>query len=98
MVLLPFQFLCALNLFFCGELNYSKKALSELYCNLSLQVLSDEYEISPTYDTISGLTVDILTNIENGIRSNQLKREEDAAKNELLKKSLYKFKQKKNIF
>ena len=41
---------------------------------------------------------DISANIENGIRSNQLKREEDAAKNELLKKSLYEFKPKISNF
>ena len=40
---------------------------------------------------------DISANIENGIRSNQLKRKEDAA-NELLKKSLYEFKPKKSNF
>ena len=88
-------FLCALNLFFGRELNYSKKALSELYYNLSLQVLSDEYEISPTYDAISGLTADISTNIKNEKRSNQLEREEDAAKIEPLRKSLYEFQSKK---
>ena len=91
-------FLCALNLYFMGELNYSKDALTELNYNLSLQVLSDEYELSPTYDAISELIVDISANIENAIRSNQLKREEDAAKNELLEKSLYEFKPKISDF
>ena len=79
-------FLCTLNLFFGGELDYSKSGLTELYYDLSMQVLSDEYELSPTCDAISELTADILTNIENGIISNQLKREEDAAQKELLEK------------
>ena len=63
-----------------------------------MQVLYDEYELSSTYDAISELTVDISTNIENGIISNQLKREEDAAQKELPEKSVYKFKPKKSDF
>ena len=57
-------FLCSLKFFFGGGLNYSEKALSELYYNLSLQVLSDEYEISPIYEAICELAFDISTNIE----------------------------------
>ena len=64
-VIVTVPFLCTLNLFFGGELDYSKNALTELHYNLSLQVLSDEYEISPTYDAISELAADISTNIEN---------------------------------
>ena len=63
-----------------------------------MQVLSDEYELSPTYDAISELTADISTNIDKRIRSNQVKREVEAEKNELLEKSLYKFKPKKSDF
>ena len=44
------------------------------------------------------MTADISTNIEDGVRSNQLKREGDAAKNESLEKSLYEFKPKKSDF
>ena len=70
-------------------MSYAKNALSELYYNLSLQVLSDEYELSPVHDAMKNLTADISINIENGIRSNQLKRKEDATKNELTEKSIY---------
>ena len=66
-------------------MSYAKNALSELYNNLSLQVLSDEYEVSLVYDAIKDLTAGISTNIENRIRSNQLKREEDAAKMSFLR-------------
>ena len=63
-----------------------------------MQALSDEYELSPSYNTIKNLTADISINIENGIRSNQLKREEDAAKNELTEKSIYEFVTEKSDF
>ena len=91
-------FLCALNLFFGVNLITQKNALTELFYNLSLQVLSEEFELSPNYDAISELTADISTNIDKGIRSNQLKREVGPAKNELLEKSLYEFKPKKSDF
>ena len=91
-------FLCALNLFFAGDLDYSKNALTELYYNLSLHVLGDKYELSPTYDAISELTAGISTNIQNAIRSNMLKREEHAANNDLFENSGYKFKPKKSDF
>ena len=61
-----------------------------------MQVLNDEYKVSPVYDAIKDLTADISTNIENVIRSNQLKTEEEAAKNELFKKSKYEFVPKKS--
>ena len=91
-------FIGTLNLFFARDLTYSKNALSELYYNLSLQVLSDEYELSRAYKAIGDLTADISSNIENGIRSNQLKREGEAASYKLTQKSVYEFIPKKSDF
>ena len=57
-----------------------------------------EYELSPVYKVTKELTADISANIENGIRSNQLKREEEVAKNELVEKSIYELVPKKSDF
>ena len=43
--LVSVQFLSALNLFFGGDLQLSKNAITELYKNLSLETLSSERQV-----------------------------------------------------
>ena len=73
-------FLCALNLFLHGDPEKSKSALTELYYNLSFEVLSKEYELSAVFETIGDLSGEINLNLQKAIRSNKLKREEDEEK------------------
>ena len=63
-----------------------KNALIELYYNLSLEVLSDEYEQAAVYTAISDLTAEISTNLQKAIRSSKLKRELEEEKNKKIKK------------
>ena len=56
----------------------SENALSEVYYNLTLQALSDEYtDYVAKFDTISDLASEINLKPQKAIRSNKLKREED---------------------
>ena len=75
-----------------------KNALAELYYNLYLEVLSDEYEQSSTYDVLSKLFAEVSSRLQEAMRSNKLKREEDGNKNEEIKKVLYDFKPKTSNF
>ena len=83
-VVLPF--ICALNFFLSGDPEKSKNPLTELYYNVFLEILSDEYEQSSTYDAISELFAEVSTGLQEAIRSNKLKREEGKNKNEDIKK------------
>ena len=73
-------FLCTLNLILSGDPKKLKSALTELYHNLSLEVLSNEYETCAVFDAIGDLTAEINLNLQKAISSNRLKREEDEEK------------------
>ena len=75
-----------------GENETSKNALTELYYNLSLEVLSEEYTESAAYQAIGNLVVEISFELQKSIRSNKLKREEDKEKNKKKKEEMFKFK------
>ena len=86
------------------NLKNPKNALTELYYNFSLEVLSDQYEQSSTYDVLSDLLAEVSSRLQEAIRSNKLKRVEDENKNEeiynytIIQKELYNFKPKKSDF
>ena len=63
-----------------------------------MQVLSDEYELSSTYDALSELFAEVSSKLQEAIRSNKQKREEDEIKNEEIKNELYSFKPKISYF
>ena len=75
-----------------GENETSKNALTELYYNLSLEVLSEEYTESAAYQAIGNLVVEISFELQKSIRSNKLKRKEDEEKNKKIKEEMFKFK------
>ena len=85
-------------MFLSGDPEKSKNALTELCYNLSLEVLSDQYEQSSTYDVLSELFAEVSSRLQEAVRSDKLKREEDKNKNEEIKKELYNFKSKKSNF
>ena len=67
-VAVPFP--CTLNVFLSGDPEKSKSTLTELYYNLSLEVLSNECESSAVFDAIGDLTAEINLNLQKAIRSN----------------------------
>ena len=87
--IVAFPCICALNLFLSGDPEKSKNALTELYYSLCLEVLSNKYELSPTYDVLSELFAEVSSKLQEATISNKLKREEDKIKNEEIKKMNY---------
>ena len=83
------------KLFLSGDPEKSQNTLTELYYNLSLEVLSDEFEQSSTNDTLSELFSGVSSRLQGAIRSNKLNRKKGGNKNEDIKKDLYNFKPKK---
>ena len=55
--LLSFQFLCALDIFFGGNITLSNNALTELYYNVSYEVLSGGRDLK--FERISDLTANM---------------------------------------
>ena len=76
-----------------GKYETSKNALSEIYCNLTLQVLSDEFtNYVLKFDAVSDLTAEI----QKAIRSNKLKGEEDKKNFEKAIDDIFVFEEKKS--
>ena len=71
-------FIAAINLFLGRKSETSKNALKEVYYNLTLQVLSDEYtDYVAKFNPISDLAAETNIKLQRAIRSNKLEREED---------------------
>ena len=70
--LVSVQFLAALNLFLSKKAQISKNGFSELYKNLSLQVLSKkEIAISVDFDSITELVKEVNNSTQNSIFANR---------------------------
>ena len=83
-------FLAALNLFFAGVPKLSKDAISELYYNLTLQVLSDEVnDVVSTFDAISNLTAELNLLLQTAIKNKKMHHKKDKKKYRQLVKSRY---------
>ena len=97
--LVSVPFLSALDLFFVRNNETPKNALSKLYYNLTLQVLSEEHiDHVSLFDSISNLTAEINLEIQKTIRSRKLKREKDEQNFKNIRDTLYKFKEEKTDF
>ena len=73
--------LAALNLFFAGDPKLSKDAISELYYNLTLQVLSDEVnDVVFTFDPVCDLTAELNLLLQTAIKNNKMRNEKDEEK------------------
>ena len=92
------SFLSALNLFMGGDIQMSKNVLSELYYNLTLQVLSEEHtEHTAKFHDTDDLTAEINFKIQKVIRCNKLKREEDKQNYKNITDEMYNFKEEKTL-
>ena len=72
------QFLCALDIFFGGNISLSKNVLNDLYYNLSYEMLSGSRDFK--FEAISDLTADMSFQMKHSTLLNLKKKKQTGQK------------------